>query len=224
MRALCLKCFEVTNDTQIKHREFWKGHFNILNCPALIDNAWTQVTCRTQNSALKKLCQIVAHQDFEEFEPDHSALIDEVVSMGKAWDSKWKVEDVHELVKIHKIELNTDELLHLQEEQQATLADDLSSDEGEARESVPISLIKEMCAKWGEVQLFVEKYHPDTMLTNRAVYKFNDNAMMQCKEIWQRRQKQLTLDKFLVNKARKAKAEEEVSTASKRQRREITPK
>ena len=60
-------------------------------------------------------------------------------------------EDVHELVKIHKIELNTDELLHLQEEQQTTLADDdLSSVEGEAMESVPISLIKEMCAKWGK--------------------------------------------------------------------------
>ena len=30
----------------------------------------------------------------------------------------------------------------------------------------------------GEVQLFVEKYHPDTILANRAVRIFSDNGMM----------------------------------------------
>ena len=91
-----------------------------------------------------------------------------------------KVErlDVHELLKSHNIKLKAYELQHQQEEQQKTLADDLSSDEDEVRESVPSSFIKEMCAKWREVQLFVEKYHPDTMLANRAVHIFNDNAMM----------------------------------------------
>ena len=39
----------------------------------------------------------------------------------------------------------------MQEEQQKTLADDLLSDQDEVRESVQSSLIKEMCAKWGEV-------------------------------------------------------------------------
>ena len=38
-----------------------------------------------------------------------------------------------------------------------TLADDLSSDDDWARESDPGSIIKEMCAKFGEAQLFVEK-------------------------------------------------------------------
>ena len=42
--------------------------------------------------------------------------------------------------------------------------------------SVPSSVINEMCAKWREVTLFVENYHPDTMLGNRAVYIFSDNA------------------------------------------------
>ena len=79
--------------------------------------------------------------------------------------------------------------------------DDLSSDEDEVRESVPSSLIKEMYAKWGEVQLFVEKYHPDTMLANMAVQMFNDNAMMLFRKILQRRQKQLALDKYLAKKA-----------------------
>ena len=63
---------------------------------------------------------------------------------------KVESEEVHELLKSHEIELNTEELQHLQEEQQKTLADDLSSDEDEVRESVPSSLIKDMCAKWGK--------------------------------------------------------------------------
>ena len=100
------------------------------------------------------------------------------------------------------------------------MADDLSSDEDEVRESVPSFFIKEMCAKWGEVHLFVEKHHPDTMSANRAVHIFNGDAMMHFRNIWQHRQRQLTLNKFLVKKARKETAEEEESTASGRQRRE----
>ena len=88
-----------------------------------------------------------------------------------------EIEDVHRL-EIHEIELSTEELQHLQEEQQRTLADDLSSDEDEVRENVPSSLILEMCAKCGKVLLFVEKYHPDTMIAIRTVHIFNDNAVM----------------------------------------------
>ena len=76
----------------------------------------------------------------------------------------------------------------------------------------------------GEVRLFVEKCHPDTMLANRAVRIFNDNTVMFFKNILQCRQKQLTLGKFLVKKARKSTAEEEESSVSKRQRRETRQK
>ena len=74
----------------------------------------------------------------------------------------------------------------------------------------------------GEVELFAEKCHPDAILTTRPVHIFNDNAMMHFRNILLCRQKQLTHDKFLVKKARKATTEEEESTASKRQRREET--
>ena len=57
MRALFRKCFEVTNNTQKKHMEFWKDHFTILNCHNLMDDAWTQVTYRTLNSAWKNFGQ-----------------------------------------------------------------------------------------------------------------------------------------------------------------------
>ena len=53
-------------------------------------------------------------------------------------------DNVFLLLKSHEIELSTEELQHLQEEQQKTLADDLSSDEDEVRESVHSSLVSEM--------------------------------------------------------------------------------
>ena len=57
------------------------------------------------------------------------------------------------------------------------MADNLSYDEHEVMESVQSSLVNEMCEKLGEVGLFVEKYHPDTILANGAVLIFNNNAM-----------------------------------------------
>ena len=53
-------------------------------------------------------------------------------------------KQVRERLKCHKIEQNTEELQHMQEKQQKTLAD-----EDEVRKSVLSSLNKEMCAKWG---------------------------------------------------------------------------
>ena len=95
----------MTNDTQLRHGEFWEDHYIILNCLTLIDNALTQVTYRTLNSAWKKLWpHSVEERDFEGFESDDSAFIDEVVCMGKSMGLKVESEDVHELLKIHKIE------------------------------------------------------------------------------------------------------------------------
>ena len=74
----------MTNDTQLILRESWKDHFNIMNYLTLIDNTWTQVTYRTLNPALKKLWPVsVAERDFEGFEPDDSAFIDEVAAQTK---------------------------------------------------------------------------------------------------------------------------------------------
>lgn len=42
--ALFQRCFEVTKNTNLTLREFWKDHFNILNCLNLIDKAWEEVT------------------------------------------------------------------------------------------------------------------------------------------------------------------------------------
>ena len=68
-----------------------------------------------------------------------------------------------------------EELQHLQEEQQKTLADDLLPDEDEVMESVPSSLIMEMCTTWGKSSYLCKKSHLDTMISNRAVHIYYDN-------------------------------------------------
>ena len=82
MKALFFKCFEVTNDMQLSLRELWKDHFpefphpnwqsmdssDMQNCEFCMENLWPDN---------------VAERDFEGFKSDYSALVDEVVSMGK---------------------------------------------------------------------------------------------------------------------------------------------
>ncbi|GFS99558.1 tigger transposable element-derived protein 1, partial [Nephila pilipes] len=45
------RCFEITENTNLTLREFWKNHYNIVICLKLIDTAWQGVTKRTLNSA-----------------------------------------------------------------------------------------------------------------------------------------------------------------------------
>ena len=66
-------------------------------------------------------------------------------------------------------------------------------------------------------------HHPDTVLTNQAVNIFNDKAMSHFRKIQQWRQKQVTLDRFLVKRKRKATAKKEVSTELRRWKGENTP-
>ena len=105
-RALFRKCSELTNDTQLIHKEYCKDHFTFLKSLTLIDNAWTQETYRTHNSAWKKPWpDSVAEGVLEGFESDDCALNDEVVFMGKVIGLDVESEDVHELLKSHEIEL-----------------------------------------------------------------------------------------------------------------------
>ena len=91
--------------------KFRKVHFTITNCLILIDNAWTEVTYRTLNSAWKKHWPIsVAEPVFEGFDPDDSALIDEDVTVGKSMGLDVESEGVHELLNSHGMELNMEEL------------------------------------------------------------------------------------------------------------------
>ena len=101
---------------------------------------------------------------------------------------------------------------------QKAIVEEKSSDEEEEREYVPSSLISEICAKWGEVQGFVERYHPNKAVAGRCINIFNDNAMSHFRNILKRKQKQILSDKVLVRQ--KPSESEAESSGAKRQKRE----
>ena len=53
----------------------------------------------------------------------------------------------------------------------------------------------------------MEEYHPDTVLSNRAVHIFIHDAIMHFRKILQCRQKKIILDKFLFEGLRSPKGE-----------------
>lgn len=198
-RALFQRCFEVTSDTQLTLRDFWRNHFNILHCLCLIDNAWQQLTCRTLNSAWTNLWpDCVVERDFEGFETQTNEVVNDIVSLGKIMGLEVSDDDIEELVEEHSTELSTEELKLLQKEQQKRVLQEMSSEEEEGREDVPCAFIKEMCAKWGEVKNFVEMYHPDKAVASRVSNLFNDIAMSHFRDIVKQRQKQGSIQRVLV--------------------------
>ncbi|XP_066980113.1 tigger transposable element-derived protein 1-like [Macrobrachium rosenbergii] len=119
-KALFSRCFRVTEETKLTLKEFWKKHFNVFHCITLIDNAWTEVTYRTLNSAWRKLWpQCVTVRDFEGFDAE---IVQEIVSMGNSMGLQVNDEDVEELVAEHSEDLTADELVQLHKEQQEQLA------------------------------------------------------------------------------------------------------
>ena len=109
-KCLFRKCFEIKNDTELTLREFWKGHFHILNAINLIDSAWNQVNYRTMNSAWKKLWpECVPDQNLDGFEADsrsamhskknadNSTIIDDIVTMRQSMRLEVDADDIEEL-------------------------------------------------------------------------------------------------------------------------------
>jgi len=64
----------------------------------------------------------------------------------------------------------------------------------------------------------VERYHPNKAVASRNINIINDNAMCHFRNILKRRQKQTTLDNFLVRQ--RASGSEAESSGAKRQKRE----
>ena len=95
------------------------------------------------------------------------------------------------------------------------MADKIDEKE-EDKEDVSGALIKEMISKRIDLQNFAEKYHPDTVVTNRTVNIFNDNMMAHfIKTLQHRRQQQQTFDKFTLKRRTTPK---KISPEPKRQR------
>ncbi|XP_069936056.1 tigger transposable element-derived protein 1-like [Cherax quadricarinatus] len=230
-KAVFEKCFEVTTDTQLMLREFWRNHFSIYSSISLIGKAWEGVTSRTLNSTWRQLWpDCVQKRDFEWFETDPHPdpadplpAVDSIVVLGKSLGLEVSGEDVEELVEDHREELTTEELQELHLEQYQTTAENLASEEEEEEvDEVPSSKIKEICAKWNVVQMFVEKYHPEQAETSHLCNKFSDKTMSHFREMLKRHQKQRTVDSYFV---RQMSSDSQAGPSGiKRQRREVTPK
>ncbi|GCC36385.1 hypothetical protein chiPu_0014879 [Chiloscyllium punctatum] len=194
-KAMFQRCFEVTNETELTLREFWKDHYNILHCLRIIDKAWREVSLRTMNSAWKKLWpECVAGRDFEDFE--EPPVVPVIVSLGKSMGLEVSEEDVEELVEDHKNELPTEELQHLHEMQQEEVAEEISSEKEEGTSgNISSAEVKELCFLWSKTQAIVEKWHPNKTVVNRSINMFNDNVIGHFRKIQKSRQHQTTLER-----------------------------
>ena len=79
-----------------------------------------------------------------------------------------------------RVAVRVTELQQLLAEQQRMAAEELSEEEGEDQQSVQqisTSEIKKILKKWTELQIFVEKTHPDREKANRCIHLLNDNVM-----------------------------------------------
>jgi len=105
---------------------------------------------------------------------------------------------------------------------QKAIVEKMSLEEEEGREDVPTSLIREINAKWGKVQSFVERYHPDKAVASRSINIFHDNAMCHFRNILKPRHNQITLDNFLVRQ-RPSGSEAEASGAKRQKKEKESP-
>ena len=78
-----------------------------------------------------------------------------------------------------------------------------AEEEKKAEESLSSNENREMCKMWETVQNFVEKHHLNKAIAVWEMNLFKDNAMSHFREILKKRQKQVSLDRFLVKLAQK---------------------
>jgi len=64
-------------------------------------------------------------------------------------------------------------------------------------QQISSSEIKGILKKWTELQIFVEKTHPDREKANRCIHLLSDNVMSYYRTVLKKKQ---TLDQFLVPK------------------------
>ncbi|XP_039618118.1 tigger transposable element-derived protein 1-like [Polypterus senegalus] len=224
-KHLFKRCFDVTENTELTLREFWKEHFKIVQCLRMIDLAWKEVTRRTLNSAWKKLWpDAVAARDFEGFDLDTEIEtnvpdidpVHEIVSIGKSMGLQVDEGNINELVKEHEEELSTQELLELQDMQRTEALQEISGSEEEVEtEEISTSEIKEVLGMWEKVTSFTERKHPEKVATSRSAANYDDTCLAHFRKLLKSRQKQTSLHRYLYTKTETAISESAESAAKK---------
>ncbi|XP_043259296.1 tigger transposable element-derived protein 1-like [Colletes gigas] len=199
-KALFERCFEVTEGTNFTLTEFWKYHFHIVACLKMIEKAWEGITKRTLTSAWKKLwpesvveCDVVG---FETVVVSEDPVVNEIVSLSNMLRLEVDHNYIDELIEEHSQELTTEELmeLHCASQQEGVEEEEVTSKQQSSGE------IREMLKAWESVASYIEKHHPNKTVAMRATNIFNDNAVSHFYQILKGRQKQMSLDSFLVKR------------------------
>lgn len=196
-KAMFKRCLDVTSDTELTLKEFWKSQFNILHCVGLIVKAWQEVSYRTLNSAWKKLYpEAVLDSKFEGFGEKPESIVEDIVSMGKSMGLEVNNEDIEELVEEHNQDLTTEELQELHREQQKVFMHEVSSEEEKVE--ITSAEIQEICAMWSKVSSFCEKHHPNVGAVQSIQNQMDDVVLSHFRNVLKKRQTQSSLDSFLV--------------------------
>ena len=201
-KELFQHCFDVTEKTNLTLKEFWKDHFHIVGCLKIIEKAWKGVTKRILESSWKKLWpERFAECTFGKFEPvSTDSITNEIIILADQIGLDVDSNDIAELVTEHSEDLTTEELIELQCALEQEVEKQTLSDEEITEEQQQFSAIREMLKAWESVSSYVKKHHPNQTEAIRATELFNDNAVSHFQQILKRRQKQTTLDTFLIKK------------------------
>lgn len=196
-KAVFKKCFDVTSDTELTLKEFWKSQFNILHSVGLIVKSWQEVSNRTLNSAWRKLYpEAVPESKSGGLGEEPDSVVEDIVSMGKSMGLEVNDEDIEELVEEHNQDLTTEELQELHREQQKVFMEKVSSEEEKVE--ITSAEIREICAMWTKVSSFCEKHHPNVGAVQYIQNQMDDVVLSHFRNVLKKRQKQSSLDRFLV--------------------------
>ncbi|XP_067947244.1 tigger transposable element-derived protein 1-like [Watersipora subatra] len=225
-KYLFKKCFDVTDNTNLTLREFWKDHFNIVHCLKIIDDAWQGVTQQTLNSAWKKLWPAsVAERHCEETGAAHldeteQVLTDEIVSLRKSMELEVDESDVTDLVEEQHEELMTEELKELQEMEYSEELRELGSEEEDEitkEDRNYTKKIKDMLEKWQTFSEFIKNRHPDKLASDRVLALCDDTCVRPFHNMLKGRQRQTLLDKFLLKQLADSESETQEKLAKLRE-------
>ncbi|KAJ7329541.1 hypothetical protein JRQ81_015715 [Phrynocephalus forsythii] len=143
-RELFWCCFEMTDGSGISLQDCWRRHFDIVSCLQLIKIAWDGGELAEPEfwRNLWPDC-VVAPASDASAPAGESAVLQEIVSLGRTMGLEVTVENISKLVEGQDIELTTEELVELQKE---TLVEQVSSEVEETKkETVSTCELKEVC-------------------------------------------------------------------------------
>lgn len=82
----------------------------------------------------------------------------------------------------------------MQREQQEAIINVFSKED----EIISTKELAELCHYWEKIELVVQKWHPNTAVVNKSINLFNDNVVEHFRKILKKRQRQSTLNMFLI--------------------------